>query len=384
MGIARDQVDPSRVTHYNPRDSPARTASSKDEDERRIMEQLRLGKSDLRVTRVGMGGIPIQRLTEAQAIAVVQHCLDRGINFIDTARGYGTSEKRIGKAIAGRRDGLILASKSGARDRAGFLADLDISLKTLNVEHIDLYQLHNVSSEEDYQRVMGPGGALEGALVGRDAGKLRHIGFTSHSPATAKAAVRSGQFETLMFPFNFVARELGEELYPLAVEHDVGFIAMKPFAGGMLDDARLALRYIAQFPQAVPIPGIEKSEEVDEILDLLSQPMQVTEADQAEIERIRTELGNRFCRRCNYCQPCPQDVPVSTLMIAESVLKRMPLRGFVDFLAGPVERAVTECEKCGVCEERCPYGLPILEMMDESISLFRRERARLPAQDASS
>lgn len=344
------------------------------------MEKLRLGKSDLRVTKVGMGGIPIQRLTDAQAIAVVQHCLERAINYIDTARGYGTSEKRIGEAIVGRRDGLILASKSGARDRGSFLADLDRSLKTLSVEHIDLYQLHNVSTEEEYGQVMGPGGALEGALVARDAGKIHHIGFTSHSPDTAKAAVRSGQFETLMFPFNFVARELGEELYPLAVEHDVGFIAMKPFAGGMLGDARLALRYIAQFPQAVPIPGIEKAEEIDEILDNVSQPMDLTEPDHAEIERIRTDLGKRFCRRCNYCQPCPQDVPVSTLMIAESVLKRMPLSGFVDFLAGPVERAVTECEKCGECEERCPYGLPILEMMEESISLFRRERARLGEQ----
>ncbi len=340
------------------------------------MQKVELGRSGLRVTRVGMGGIPIQRLSTAQAVAVVQHCLDQGVNFIDTARVYSNSEERIGKALSGRRDGVIVASKSQARDRAGFLADVDHSLQQLQMDRIDLYQLHNVSKDAEYEQVVAPGGALEGAQQAREAGKILHIGLTSHSPDIAKRAVLSGLFETIMFPLNFVAREPGEELYPLAKQKDVGFIVMKPFGGGMLDNARLVFRYLAQFPKAVAIPGIESKREIDEILRIVSQPAELGEGERAEMERIRAEVGNRFCRRCDYCQPCPQGVPVSELMTAESVLKRMPLGRFVSYLAGPVEKAVMACEKCGQCEERCPYGLPIQEMMDESIALYLREKAR--------
>ncbi len=343
------------------------------------MKKIRLGKSGLMVSEVGFGGIPIQRLSEAGAVAVVQHCLDRGVNYIDTARVYGPSEERIGKAIRGRRDQVILASKSTARDRAGLLADLETSLKTLGVEAIDLFQLHNVATEEDYDRVMAPDGALEGARDAQQAGKIRHIGVTSHSLEMAKAAVRSGQFETVMFPMNFVAREPGEELYPLAVQHDVGFVVMKPFGGGMLEDARLAFKYLAQFPHAVAIPGIEKAAEMDQILEILSQPRDLSASERAEMERIRTELGNRFCRRCEYCQPCPQDVPVPMLMTAASALKRMPMPRFLNFMGAAVQKAAEQCEKCGECMERCPYGLPILEMMDESISLYRHAEAQYQA-----
>jgi predicted aldo/keto reductase-like oxidoreductase len=346
------------------------------------MNKTRLGKSGLMVSQVGFGGIPIQRLSEAQAVAVVQHCLDRGVNYIDTARDYGTSEERIGKAIRGRRDAAILASKSTARDRAGLLADLETSLEKLGVEAIDLYQLHNVTTEGDYDKVLAPGGALEGAHEAKQTGKIRHIGVSCHSLEIAKEAVRSGWFETVMFPMNFVAREPGEELYPLAVQHDVGFVVMKPFAGGMLEDARLAFKYLAQFPHAVAIPGIEKAAEMDQILEILSQPLDLSQGEREEMERIRTELGNRFCRRCEYCQPCPQDVPVPMLMTAASVLKRMPLPQFLNFMGAAVQTAAEQCEKCGECEERCPYGLPILEMMDESISLYRRAEAQYQASSA--
>jgi predicted aldo/keto reductase-like oxidoreductase len=343
---------------------------------------MRLGRSELMVTRVGFGGIPIQRLPEDEAVAVVRHCLDRGVNYIDTAYGYGTSEERIGKAIAGRRQGLVLATKSPARDRAGFLAHVDLSLERLGVDYIDLYQLHNVASDEAYAQVLRPGGAMDGAREAQRAGKIGHIGFTSHSLEIAKRAVRSGRFETIMFPFNFVAREPGEELYPLAVEHDVGFVAMKPLAGGMLNRAELAFKYVAQFPRAVPIPGIEKVEEIDEIVEVVSGSLALSKAEAREIERIRTELGNRFCRRCEYCQPCPQGVSVSILMQAESVLKRMPFSRFLGWYQNVVDKAVSDCERCRQCEDRCPYGLPILEMMDESIALYRHEKAKYEASAA--
>lgn len=347
------------------------------------MERLRLGKSGFMVSRVGFGGIPIQRLSEKEAIAVVRGCLDRGVNFIDTARAYTTSEERIGKAIAGRRDEVILATKSLARDKAGLLADLDLSLRPLGVETIDLYQLHGVSSEEDYQRVVGPGGALEGAEKAQQAGKIKHIGFTSHSLEIAKQAVRSRQFETILFPLNFIAREPGEELYPLAVEHDIGFMVMKPLAGGMLDNARLAFKYLLQFPKVLLVVGIERIEEMEEILQIVSGSTALTEAERSEMERFRKELGHRFCRRCQYCQPCPHGVPVTTIMIAESMWKRIPLRDFVESYAGPVEKAAACCIKCGECEAKCPYGLPIREIIDECLELYHREKARYEVMVAS-
>jgi predicted aldo/keto reductase-like oxidoreductase len=346
------------------------------------MEKIKLGKSELMVSQVGFGGIPIQRLSEAEAVRVVRHCLDRGVSYLDTAIGYSTSEERIGKAIAGRREGLILASKSPAKDRAGLLANLDVSLRRLGVDYIDLYQLHNVSPE-DYDRVVAPGGALEGAQEALRAGKIRHIGITSHSLESAKKGVASGLFETVMFPFNFVAREPGEELYPLAVEQDMGFIVMKPLGGGMLSSGRLAFKYLAQFPRAVAIPGIEKPAEMDEILGVLKEPPGLSSSDLAEIERIRGELGSRFCRRCDYCQPCPQGIGISTLMGAQSAVKRMPVARFLELCKDAAEKAA-DCEDCGECEARCPYGLPIRQMMDEAVSLYWREKARCDAGSRSS
>jgi predicted aldo/keto reductase-like oxidoreductase len=227
--------------------------------------------------------------------------------------------------------------------------------------------------------VVGPDGALEGAWEARRAGKIKHIGLSSHSLETATEAVKSGLFETIFFPLNFVTREAGEELYPLAVERDVGFMVMKPFAGGMLEDARLAFKYLLQFPQATLVTGIERTEELDEILHIVSDPAPLTEAEQREIDRLREELGNKFCRRCQYCQPCPEEVPITKLVIGESMWKRFALPNFLKIYAGAVEKVVADCTKCGECEEKCPYGLPIRAMMDEFLELYHREEARYAA-----
>jgi predicted aldo/keto reductase-like oxidoreductase len=346
------------------------------------MKRIRLGKSGLTVSQIGFGGIPIQRLAEKEAIAVVRGCLDRGVDFIDTARAYTTSEEHIGKAIAGRRDGVVLATKSVCRDKAGLLADLETSLRLLGSETIDLYQLHGVSTMEDYQKVTQPGGALEGALEAQRSGKIRHIGFTSHSLDISNLAVDSGLFETILFPLNFVGREPGEALYPLAIARDVGFIVMKPLGGGLLGNARLAFKYLLQFSQAVSIPGIEKIEELEEILRIVSEPARLTQTDLDGMERIRQELGSRFCRRCQYCQPCPQGIPIAQVLSAENVWKRIPLADFLQGYAAPIEKAAA-CEKCGECEAKCPYGLPIREMLDESLALYQRAKADYEATVAN-
>jgi len=334
------------------------------------MKSVRLGKTGLMVSRVGFGGIPIQRLTEAEAVRVVQRCLDLGVNFLDTANGYSTSEERIGKAIAGRREQVIIATKTGARDRATAQEHLELSLKRLNVETIDLWQFHNVSTFEDYEQVLGPDGAMEAAQRALEAGKVRHIGITNHSMDVALKAVPSGHFETVQFPFNFVTNEPAEKLLPLAQKYGVGFIAMKPLGGGLLDDATLAIKYLLQFENVVPDPGVEKMEEIEEIAAIVAGSWELTPKEWQEIERIRSEVGTHFCRRCEYCQPCPQGVRISMIVNLRSMCKRLPAgRLLEDWIAEAVKSA-ENCVECGECEEKCPYHLPVREMIAENIKFY--------------
>ena len=339
------------------------------------MHKIGLGRTGLSVSAVGFGGIPIQRLSEQKAIEVVGRCLDLGVTFLDTANGYTTSEERIGKAIAGRREGLVLATKTQARDAEGAAQHLALSLERLGVKTIDLYQFHCVSSDEDYEKVIARGGPLDFVREARASGQLDHIGLTSHSLEIALRAVRSGHFETIMFPFNFIANEAAQELIPLALERDAGFIAMKPLAGGALDNANLAFKYLRQFPQILPIPGVERADEMEEIVAIMEGSAELTSEEQAAMERMRSELGNRFCRRCGYCEPCSNGVATQALMILDSMIKRFPAAVVSANYAQVVEDAES-CTACGECEEKCPYGLPIREMIQEHVDLYHRERAQ--------
>lgn len=335
-------------------------------------QETRLGKTGLMVSRIGFGGIPIQRLSEEEAVAVVRRCLDLGVTFLDTANGYTTSEERMGRAIRGRRQGVILATKTGDRERAR--EHLELSLQRLGVDYIDLYQFHGVNDFAAYERILAPGGAMETFQEALEAGTIGHIGITSHSPDVAREALRSGQVETLMFPFNFVTREPAEELMPLAIVDNVGFIAMKPFAGGMLDRADLAIKYLLRFPSIVPIPGIETIDEIEEIVTLVEQGEGLSEVEWQEIEHLRRELGDRFCRLCLYCEPCPEEIPIPIVMTLESFWKRVPPeRFFADWLAEVMEKA-RACTQCGECEEKCPYGLPIREMIEEHVALYETRK----------
>jgi predicted aldo/keto reductase-like oxidoreductase len=321
---------------------------------------------------VGFGGIPIQRLTEPEAIRVVQRCLELGVTFLDTANGYTTSEERIGKALAGRQEPVVIATKTAARDRDTAREHLELSLRRLQVMAIDVWQFHNVSTLAAYEQVLGSGGAMETARWALAAGLVRHVGITSHSMEVALEAVRSGLFETVQFPFNFVTNEAAEELLTLAREHDVGFIAMKPLGGGMLSDANLAIKYLLQFDQVLPDPGIERVEEIEEIAAIVTGSWGLTPGERQAIEQIRDEVGTRFCRRCGYCEPCPEGVRVSLLMNLPSLMQRMPL---ARLSTGPLAEAVAtggQCIECGECEEKCPYLLPIREMLVEHIALYER------------
>ena len=342
------------------------------------MRTIILGKTELEVSRVGMGGIPIQRPPESEAIRVIHRALDLGINIIDTAIGYGDSEERIGKAIHDRRDRVVLATKGGWQDKTTVSQHIVWSLRRLDTDHVDLWQFHGVNTWEAYERILGPGGAMEGARQALEAGKIHHIGLSSHSLDVALKAVVSGHFETIQFPLNFVSDEAASELVPLAREHNVGFIAMKPFAGGNLRDANLAIRYLLQFENVVPDPGVEKVEQIEEIVAIVnSVSWALSPQERQKMAGIRTELGTRFCRQCGYCMPCPQQVNIPSVMITQIMWKLWPGERFRDpnwWFSKAVESG-RNCVECGECEERCPYQLPIRALIAENIAFFESVRS---------
>jgi len=333
------------------------------------MRYLKLGKTGLTVSEVGFGGIPIIRLSLEEAVAVLRRALERGVTLFDTANLYMDSEEKMGRALMGERQRVVLATKSIKRDRAGVEADLEQSLRLLRTDYLDLFQFHQVSQEDHLAAIAGPEGALEGVLRAKKAGKIRHLGVTSHSLTMAVRLVKTGLFSTIQFPFNFVEEEAAAELFPLARELGVGILAMKPFCGGLVDRARVAFAYLRQFPDIIPLPGWDTVAGVDEVLDLYARENVVTPEDRAEMARYREELGENFCRRCEYCQPCPQGVMVTPAMLYGIVAHRMGPDQAARF-AEKIMDSVKNCIECRECEERCPYGLPIPETIHHHLRLY--------------
>jgi len=341
------------------------------------MRHRLLGKTGLKVSEVGFGCIPIIRLTMSEAILVLRRAQERGITLFDTANVYLDSEEKIGRAFQGLRPHVVLATKSIKRDRLGLEGDLEQSLRLLKTDYLDLFQLHQVSQEEDFQALTAKDGALEAALRAREAGKIRHLGITSHNLEMARKLVATGLFSTIQFPFNFIETAAATELHPLAREHHLGLLAMKPFCGGLVDNGRVALKYLRQFPDVIPLPGCDSVARVDEVIDLYATDNVVTPEDLAVMEVYREELGDKFCRRCEYCQPCPQGVMITSTMLYGIVARRMGPEKAAGFAAKFME-AARACIECGECADRCPYGLPIPETIKAHLALY--DQHRLPGK----
>lgn len=336
------------------------------------MEKIRLGRTDMMVTRIGFGGIPIQRDTEEEAIDVVRQSIDMGINFIDTAHMYTTSEARIGKAIARRRNKPFIATKTGA-EASEVKPQLEYSLKTLGIDAIDLYQFHNVSDIKTLEKVLAPKGALSVLKAAKKAGKIKHIGITSHQIDVAKKAVKSGEFETIMYPINFITDEAEKELLPLVRKYDMGFIAMKAFAGGRIRNISLAIKYLLQFPDIMLLPGIGKVSEAKEAVAVLKDP-QITEQDRQEMQRIKEKLSRRICRHCDYCMPCPQGIILSAVLDFEAMSKSFSDDFFYSGFMPEVMGELAKCDNCGICVKKCPYHLPVNELLAEYNKTYNEGR----------
>ena len=337
------------------------------------MQTRTLGNTGLTTSAVGFGGIPIIRLGRDEAAALLRHAVERGITFFDTANRYMDSEEKMGLAFAGIRDKVVIATKTGMRGAKEALEELELSLTRLKTDYIDLYQPHQVSNPEEFAALMGPGGAMDALVKAREQGKIRHIGITSHSLEMARKLVATGLFATIQFPYNIVETEAAAELFPEALARNMGILVMKPFAGGMLDDGDLALRFLRRQPDLLVLAGCDTAEQVDQAVDVFSGESVWTEADAAKAEGYRQELGSRFCRRCEYCQPCPQGVRITYAMMYRVVAKRMSPAKAVNF-AGATMETVRQCVDCGECATRCPYNLPIPEMLREYLALYDSHR----------
>ena len=326
------------------------------------MKYTTLGKTGLKISRMGFGGIPIQKVDVPAVRTLMEAMRECGVNYIDTARGYTVSERYIGEALEGMRDRFVLATKSMARTKEAMEKDIETSLRNLRTDHIDLYQVHNPSLS-DLETVVAQGGALEALLEAKAAGRIGHIGVTAHMATVFEKALSMDWVETVMFPYNIVETQ-GEALMRRCTEQNVGFICMKPLAGGALEDAALAMRFIAQNPDvSVVIPGMYAVGELEQNLAAMENEAPLSGEELAKIDQIRAELGTQFCRRCNYCQPCAAGIGISGIFVLEGYLKRYGLGDWAKARYAAMGKKAGDCIGCGACEARCPYQLPIREML---------------------
>ena len=333
------------------------------------MEYITLGRTGLKISRMGFGGIPIQRIDAESTRALIRQVADAGANYIDTARGYTVSEEWLGGALEGIRDRFVLATKSMARTREAMEKDIAISLCNLLSDHVELYQIHNPSLA-DMDTVFGPGGAMEALLAAKAEGKVGHIGLTAHSKEVFAAALEHEEIETIMFPYNIVETQ-GEELIARAAEKGVGFIAMKPLAGGAIEDATLALRFILANPNvSVVIPGMADPAELTQNLAACEDRSALSAEETAKMDAIRKELGTNFCRRCNYCAPCTVGISIPNVFLFAGYLNRYGLGDWARSRYAGLPHKASDCVECGVCETRCPYQLPIRQMMRKAAQDF--------------
>ena len=335
------------------------------------MKKRTLGKTDIKASVVGFGGIPLQGLSPAEAERVLLHAFDSGIDFYDTARGYTDSEEKIGRALAPHRDSIYIATKAMSRDAAGMKGELETSLRNLRTEMIDLYQFHAPGNMQQLERILGPGGAYETLAKARDEGKVRWIGITGHSRDILLHAAGLDMFDTVQLPFNAIETEWENTVLPAAHSAGIGTLGMKPVAGGALADVPAAIRFTLTRGIDISIPGMDTAEQVDE---------NITAGDLAhpsvgELEKLAGEKeawGELFCRRCGYCMPCPSGLNIPFLLLLEGYYNRYELKDWAISRMETQKMKYSDCTECGECLEKCPYNLPIPELMKRAKRLLEK------------
>lgn len=318
------------------------------------MKKVILGRTGLEVTKTAMGCLPVQRCSMEDGVRLIRAAYERGINFFDTANAYTDSEEKVGLALHDVRENVIIATKSQKRDKQGCAEHIENSLKILQTDYIDLFQFHCCSHLPDPN---DPNGAFAAVLEAKAAGKIRHIGITSHRVAVAEEAIASGLFETLQFPFSYLSPDRDLALAEKCEKANMGFIAMKGLAGGLLTDVRACTAFMNTYPNVVPIWGIQSLKELDEWIRADAESPVLDDALRAVIEKDRKELAGSFCRGCGYCMPCPVGIDIRNCARMDMLLRRSPWRPYYTSEWRERMEKINDCKDCRQCAKKCPYQL---------------------------
>ena len=332
------------------------------------MVTVRLGKTGITVNKNGFGALPIQRTEKEEAVRLLHKAFDGGIDFYDTARMYTDSEEKLGAAFSDRRRRVTISSKTGAATAEGFWKDLETTLRNLKTDYLDLYQFHNPAfcpkPDDD-------SGIYDTALEAKKKGMILHIGITNHRLNVAQEAIDSGLYETLQFPFCYLSGEAEFQLLEGCRRQDMGFLSMKALSGGLITNAAAAYAFQAQYPETLPLWGIQRERELDEFLSFVNNPPVMNEEFSAVIEKDRSELLGDFCRGCGYCMPCSAGIEINNCARMSLLLRRTPSAGYLTPEWQEKMKKIEECVHCGACKKKCPYGLDTPELLKKNYEDYK-------------
>ena len=332
------------------------------------MQTVRLGKTEIVTNKNGFGALPIQRISDAEAVKLLRRAYDRGITFYDTARFYTDSEVKIGLAFKGMRDKVYIASKTAAVTPETFWKDLETTLNNLQTDYLDIYQFHN----PDFCPKPGDGsGVYECMLKAKEQGRIRHIGITNHRLKVAEEAIDSGLYDTLQFPFCYLATEKDIALVKKCEEADMGFISMKALSGGLINNSAAAYAFQAQYENVLPIWGVQREEELDEFLSYIDHPPVMTEELRQVIDHYREELCGNFCRGCGYCMPCPAGIKINDCARMSLMIRRAPAQLQLTADMQKMMMKIEDCLHCNQCMEKCPYELNTPELLQKNLKDYK-------------
>lgn len=331
------------------------------------MNKIKLGRTNLMVSRSGFGALPIQRITFDEAKAILRKAYESGINFFDTARAYTDSEEKIGYALADIRKNIIIATKSHAKDKKSLLQDLATSLKNLKTDYVDILQLHNPA---ELPNPADEESLYAGLMEAKQKGMIRFAGLTNHHITKAIHAAESGLYDTIQFPLNSLSSEEDLRLVEICKQKDIGVIAMKGMSGGLITNAATTFSFLRQYDNLVPIWGIQRMSELEEFIALEKQPPVLDDAMWELIRKDRSELAGNFCRGCGYCLPCPAGIEIPTQARISLLLRRAPYRPFLEDSFKEKMDRINDCIGCDHCKNHCPYELDTPNLLKRELQNY--------------
>lgn len=332
------------------------------------MQTVRLGKTEIVTNKNGFGALPIQRISDDEAVKLLRKAYDGGMTFFDTARLYTDSEHKIGLAFEGMRDRVFISSKTAAVTPDAFWKDLETTLGNLKTDYLDLYQFHN----PDFCPKPGDeSGVYECMLKAKEEGKIRHIGITNHRLKVAEEIIDSGLYETLQFPFCYLATDKDIALVKKCEEKDMGFIAMKALSGGLITNSAAAYAYLAQYENVLPIWGVQRERELDEFLSYIDNPPVMTDEIRGLIEEDKKQLSGNFCRGCGYCMLCPVGIKINDCARMSLMIRRAPSDLQLTAQMQEMMMKIEDCQHCNQCMEKCPYELNTPELLQKNLQDYK-------------